>query len=76
MHPERGPTRTAPPYSRFRCLVCQEFVLGTASGHCPKCGFVPPTAPNAPASSLTPWPIGIVIAGVAIALAVILLLQR
>jgi hypothetical protein len=56
--------------------VCQEFVLGTASGHCPKCGFVPPTAPNAPASTLTPWPIGIVIASVAIALAVILLLQR
>ena len=40
--------RTAPPYSRFRCLVCKEYVVGTATGHCARCGFVPPSAPNVP----------------------------
>lgn len=30
---------------QFRCLVCQEYVRGTEAGHCPRCGFVPPTAP-------------------------------
>ncbi len=28
----------------FRCLVCQEFVRGTDTGHCPRCAYVPPTA--------------------------------
>ena len=27
---------------RFRCLPCQEYVTGTDTGHCPRCGFVPP----------------------------------
>jgi hypothetical protein len=40
--------RTAPPYARFRCLVCKEYVVGTATGHCARCGFVPPTAPTVP----------------------------
>ena len=29
----------------FRCLVCKVYVRGTESGHCPRCGFVPPQAP-------------------------------
>jgi hypothetical protein len=53
MHPERGPSRSAPPYARFRCLVCKEFVVGTATGHCARCGFVPPTAPRVPALAST-----------------------
>jgi uncharacterized paraquat-inducible protein A len=32
--------RTAP--GPFHCLSCQTYVTGTESGHCPRCGFVPP----------------------------------
>jgi hypothetical protein len=40
----------------FRCLVCQVYVTGTPSGHCPRCGFVPPAAPAiAEPSRTTPW---------------------
>lgn len=28
----------------FLCLGCRSFVTGTESGHCPKCGLVPPRA--------------------------------
>jgi hypothetical protein len=28
--------------------VCQEYVRGTEAGHCPRCGFVPPTVPELP----------------------------
>ncbi len=38
--------RRAP--GRFRCLPCQRYVTGTPSGHCPNCGFVPPSAPSVP----------------------------
>jgi hypothetical protein len=31
-------------------LPCKRVVIGTASGHCPACGFVPPSAPDLPAS--------------------------
>ena len=36
-----------PDPGSFRCLVCQEYVRGTDTGHCPRCGFVPPSAPAA-----------------------------
>ncbi|MGE5185407.1 MAG: hypothetical protein ACM31C_25260 [Acidobacteriota bacterium] len=26
----------------FHCVACQTYVTGTASGHCPRCGWVPP----------------------------------
>jgi len=32
----------------FRCLPCKRVVIGTESGHCPNCGFVPPSAPDVP----------------------------
>ena len=32
----------------FRCLPCKRTVIGTESGHCPNCGFVPPFAPDVP----------------------------
>ncbi len=32
----------------FQCLSCKAYVTGTQSGHCPKCGFVPPAAPELP----------------------------
>ena len=36
-----------PDPGSFRCLVCQEYVRGTDTGHCPRCSYVPPTAPLA-----------------------------
>ncbi len=27
--------------------MCQEYVRGTDTGHCPKCAYVPPSAPPA-----------------------------
>ena len=46
----RGPAAPLPDPGGFRCLVCQAYVQGTASGHCPRCGFVPPSAPEVPAT--------------------------
>jgi hypothetical protein len=44
MSDARGTRRAAPAQRpRFRCLGCQVFVIGTESGHCPRCGWVPPT---------------------------------
>jgi hypothetical protein len=28
--------------------VCKTYVVGTATGHCARCGFVPPTARDVP----------------------------
>lgn len=42
----RGTAIARPAPGKFRCLVCKEVVTGTASGHCPRCGFVPPSAPQ------------------------------
>jgi hypothetical protein len=42
----------------FRCLGCQSFVTGTPSGHCPRCGFVPPVAmifPDLHETDSTAW---------------------
>ena len=53
----------------FRCLVCKVYVKGTESGHCPRCGFVPPAAPPLPPPRR--FPTTILLAGViAVALAV------
>lgn len=53
----------------FQCLVCKVYVTGTESGHCPRCGFVPPSAPPIPEAR--PFPTTIVLAAVtAVALAV------
>jgi hypothetical protein len=53
--------------------VCQEFVVGTASGHCPKCGFVPPSAPavrgEEPSRIRSLVVLGLALVGLAIALA-------
>jgi hypothetical protein len=56
-------------------LSCKTYVTGTESGHCPRCGFVPPSAP---AVREAPPPIrGVTIGIVLIAiLAVVLLLVR
>ena len=53
----------------FRCLVCKVYVKGTESGHCPRCGFVPPEA--RPVTEPRPFPTWLLVGGViAIAIAV------
>ncbi len=53
----------------FRCLVCKVYVKGTESGHCPRCGFVPPAA--RPVMEPRPFPTWLLFGGViAIAIAV------
>jgi hypothetical protein len=64
--------RSAPPHPRFRCPVCRVFVRGTEAGHCPKCGFVPPTAMRAP-EPMPPWPYWRIVAIAAIAAVVVAL---
>ncbi|MDQ3341825.1 MAG: hypothetical protein M4D80_42300 [Myxococcota bacterium] len=50
---------------RFRCLPCKRVVIGTETGHCPSCGFVPPSAPEVPplARTWSPMLLFVVIAG-------------
>jgi len=52
-------------------LPCKRVVIGTESGHCPNCGFVPPSAPEAPAPVMSPsWgPIALVVIAVVVAVA-------
>ena len=51
----------------FQCLSCKTYVTGTESGHCPRCGFVPPSATPA-SEALRP------IRGLTIGLAVLMVL--
>jgi hypothetical protein len=54
----------------FRCLVCKTYVTGTPSGHCPRCGFVPPAVSAiVEPSRTTPWTALAVIAALAAAIA-------
>ncbi len=41
----RGTAETGPTRPQFRCRVCKEFVRGTESGHCSRCGLAAPTVP-------------------------------
>lgn len=69
---ERGHTARRAHPGRFRCLVCQRYVTGTATGHCPSCGFVPPSAATVAEtgkSRLRPWLLVLVLVGL-LALAV------
>lgn len=65
----RGHAAPLPAPGSFRCLVCKVYVKGTDSGHCPRCGFVPPAAPPIPdARGVPAW---LLVGGViAIAIAV------
>ncbi len=60
---------------RFRCLPCKRYVMGTESGHCPVCAFVPPSAPILPdrvtTFDATTWMLVlIIVAGIATAIIV------
>ena len=39
----RGSLNATPSPGQFRCLACKRTVTGTATGHCPSCGLVPPS---------------------------------
>jgi hypothetical protein len=54
----------------FHCLACQTYVTGTPSGHCPRCGFVPPVAPPPAAEPRSLRPLVLLIA-ILIALVVV-----
>lgn len=71
----RGTASPTPEPGRFRCLVCRKVVTGTPSGHCPQCGFVPPTSielPRERPSGSPVWLVTIVVLAIALALAVLL----
>lgn len=51
----------------FHCLACQSYVTGTESGHCPRCGYVPPVAPPALEPMTTYSPLWLVVIAIAVA---------
>jgi hypothetical protein len=40
---QRGAFVGKPAPGPFHCVACKTYVKGTESGHCPRCGWVPPT---------------------------------
>ncbi|HEU4613840.1 MAG TPA: hypothetical protein VFS15_17225 [Kofleriaceae bacterium] len=47
----RGTFVARPAPGPFHCLGCATFVTGTPSGHCPRCGWVPPSVLAVPETS-------------------------
>lgn len=73
MDPRHGASSARPDPGRFRCLVCQTVVTGTASGHCPRCAFVPPSAMAVPEEGARGLPWTVVVVAVAAILALVLM---
>lgn len=69
---QRGAFTGIPSPGPFHCLVCQSYVTGTESGHCPRCGYVPPVAPPPLAPITTYSPLWLVVMAVAVALLLLL----
>jgi len=49
--------------------VCQAFVTGTASGHCPRCGWVPPSTcvlPERASRARWPWLVALGLAAIVV----------
>ena len=67
---KRGSIATRRSPGTFRCLPCKRTVTGTESGHCPNCGFVPPSAPDIPAPAP---PVSLVLVTLVIAVVVAVL---
>lgn len=70
----RGSMTARPAPGRFRCLPCARIVVGTPSGHCPHCGFVPPSAPDVPDPAETTSLLAVLLV-IAIALALLLVVR-
>ncbi|MBA3463153.1 MAG: hypothetical protein H0T46_24565 [Deltaproteobacteria bacterium] len=66
----RGHAATRRDPGAFRCLVCKVYVSGTEAGHCPRCGFVPPSAPAALEPARGIGVVGLIAAVVIIAIAI------
>ena len=69
---QRGAFTGIPSPGPFHCLVCQAYVTGTETGHCPRCGFVPPVAPPAVAPLATFSPLWLIVIAFAVWLLVLL----
>ena len=54
--------------------MCKIYVTGTESGHCPRCGFVPPVAPPARPPLETYSPLWLAVLAVLAAVVMLLLL--
>jgi len=69
----RGAHSPAPAPGPFHCVACKTYVTGTPSGHCPRCGWIPPAAPAAqdPPPVLRGLPIALAVAAVIAALALV-----
>jgi len=65
---QRGAFTGIPSPGPFHCLSCQTYVTGTASGHCPRCGYVPPVAPPVVGPMTTYSPLWLVVIALAVAL--------
>jgi hypothetical protein len=68
----RGAFAGIPSPGPFHCLACQTYVTGTPSGHCPRCGYVPPVALPAPAPVATYSPLWLVVIAIIVAVVVLL----
>ena len=62
----RGSFRGKPAPGPFHCLGCKSYVTGTETGHCPRCGYVPPVAVAIPDATHARWPLPVTIATLAI----------
>ena len=59
----------------FHCVGCQTYVTGTPSGHCPRCGWVPPVAVavQPPPPVVRAWPMLLAVLVIAVAALVMLI---
>ena len=71
----RGTATARPAPGAFRCLVCQVVVTGTAAGHCPRCGFVPPSALVTPETTAKAMRVGLPVLVLLLVAAVLLLIK-
>jgi uncharacterized paraquat-inducible protein A len=72
----RGSAPTGPIRPQFRCPVCKEFVHGTESGHCPRCGRASVTAEVLPRDRTRSHLVGLLAALVAAAVAAWLVVRH
>ena len=71
---QRGAFTGIPKPGPFHCIVCKVYVTGTESGHCPRCGFVPPVAPPARPPLETYSPLWLAVLAVIAAVVMLLLM--
>ena len=67
---QRGSFRGTPQPGPFHCLGCKSYVTGTETGHCPRCGYVPPRALVVSEATPMRWalPAGLIVIAIGVAL--------